>query len=616
MSRKKSIYVLTLISFLSITLATMPASVSMAKSKTLSFSQKAKVQSVKAVSKTHNRIELKWQKMKGATGYQVYRATSKKGKYKKIATTKKTSLTNTKLKPEKKYYYKIRAYKKSNKSYKYSRFSSIICIKTSTKKQATTEKTTTEVPTTTEKTTTENSTTTETTTTTEKSTTQETTTTEKTTEVATQHVQDLNYEESTERINNPDQGFYEPLSVKVEESGVSYNATGINDYDQLYHLRIDISAFSKVNNGTEDKELTQETLNGINNLLTVLNNRNKNAIVRFAYDPSYNGAKDREPSLDMIVTHIKQLTPILNQYPDTITAVEVGLIGPYGEMHSSTLANAEAINTLIDTYLNNTSELPILVRTPAMIYNYLGITIDDIDNYTINATSEAYRLGIFNDGYLGTDADYGTYTNRTVEVPWLAKQTAHLPYGGEVTTKDGYELYKIETCLPEMHQLNLSYLNKYHNINVINIWKDTYYTSDIGNDSAYYDVSAYQYIENHLGYRFVLKNSIFEYSKNVSELNIKLDIQNVGFGNLNRTKQMSLLLVDDDDNTIIRNAGTFTGDSELSIQTPLSLPAGNYKVYLRIDNGNEKYPIQFANDDLWNSDLKANLIGFITKESN
>ena len=58
-----------------------------------------------------NAVKLTWKKVSGATGYYVYRTDSKKGKFKKIATTKKTSYKNSKLKSNKTYYYKVAAYK-------------------------------------------------------------------------------------------------------------------------------------------------------------------------------------------------------------------------------------------------------------------------------------------------------------------------------------------------------------------------------------------------------------------------------------------------------------------------------------------------------------------------
>ncbi len=57
------------------------------------------------------KVTVSWSKVKGATRYQIYRATSKTGKYSRIATIKGTKITNKKLKKGKNYYYKVRAYR-------------------------------------------------------------------------------------------------------------------------------------------------------------------------------------------------------------------------------------------------------------------------------------------------------------------------------------------------------------------------------------------------------------------------------------------------------------------------------------------------------------------------
>ena len=55
------------------------------------------------------KIKLTWNKVYGAAKYEVWRATSKNGKYTKLTTTTKTSITNTKTEAGKTYYYKVRA---------------------------------------------------------------------------------------------------------------------------------------------------------------------------------------------------------------------------------------------------------------------------------------------------------------------------------------------------------------------------------------------------------------------------------------------------------------------------------------------------------------------------
>ena len=68
------------------------------------------------------------EKVTGATGYVVYRAKKKNGKYKKIRTLKRSarSYTNTGIKKGKRYYYKVRAYRKVKGKRIYSEYSRTI----------------------------------------------------------------------------------------------------------------------------------------------------------------------------------------------------------------------------------------------------------------------------------------------------------------------------------------------------------------------------------------------------------------------------------------------------------------------------------------------------------
>ena len=69
------------------------------------------------------KIKLTWNATSYADDYQIYRATSKSGTYKHLATTSKTSYTDKSAKAGKKYYYKVRAVSDNGKK---SSFSSIV----------------------------------------------------------------------------------------------------------------------------------------------------------------------------------------------------------------------------------------------------------------------------------------------------------------------------------------------------------------------------------------------------------------------------------------------------------------------------------------------------------
>ena len=207
----------------------------------------------------------------------------------------------------------------------------------------------------------------------------------------------------------------------------------------------------------------------------------------------------------------------------------------------------------------------------------------------------------------------GTYQNRERDINFLSSQNSHLPFGGEVTVPDS-PLHNIETCLPEMNKIHLSYLNIEWDNRVIEKWKNSYYTQDCGTDKQYYGKSAFVYIQNRLGYRFVLKNSEFAYSDSSEELNVRLTLQNVGFGNLNKKKRAKLIFTDRTGAVAhIADIGEISGDDELSFKVEHRLESGKYDVYLRIYGeelqGVPLYCVKFANDGLWNDELKANRIG-------
>lgn len=81
----------------------------------VSFTFKIKKPSIKPKQNTSayatNAATLKWGKVYGVTGYEIYRSTSKTGTYKKVGTTTKLSYKNTGLSAGKTYYYKVKAYK-------------------------------------------------------------------------------------------------------------------------------------------------------------------------------------------------------------------------------------------------------------------------------------------------------------------------------------------------------------------------------------------------------------------------------------------------------------------------------------------------------------------------
>lgn len=391
--------------------------------------------------------------------------------------------------------------------------------------------------------------------------------------------------ETKELINNPGEGFYETYPIKLTRNGVINNIDWLNEA-KTYHVRVGISDLKNV------EKLSDVTLNSLDSFLSSLEKQGARIIIRFAYD-DFEGIKDREPSVDMIQEHISSLGPILEKHHNLIEAVECGLIGPWGEMHTSKLAKQETYNKLIPCWLKATKNLNILLRRPEFIYKYMGYTLDNLDSFVLK--DEYKRLGVFNDGYLGTDLDTGTYTDRTKETNFMSKLIT--PYGGEVIDRGSDYINLPDLILNEQYKTGLSYLNSEYDDSVILMWKNSNIT--INNQTF----TKYNYMNNHmgLGLRFIDMKS---YTVDNSSM-IKISLSKEGFKKYNNDLLYKLILKSDD------NLYTFDGlldkfDIDFDIE---NIESSTYQIYLKLYN--DKYSsYQLLNNEFNGS--KENYLGTIT----
>ena len=382
--------------------------------------------------------------------------------------------------------------------------------------------------------------------------------------------QNIDSTDAMETLDNFDRGFYTPQVLHLKPSG---GKPIEKPYAKLLHLRAEISEFSShawlgIDSASgdtirgKDQDLTEDALNVLQQTFDNIRKNNGHVIVRICYDPWYNGRSNVTPDHEWVLKHVKQLAPVLSKNTDVIVALEMGMHGAYGEMHSDTNITYDRIAEATNLMLRSTPpELKILTRTGNYSAKVLGF--DDwgvdfhIDGEKFAEIAKAkgdtmYRVGMFNDGYLGTQYDYGTWGAdcatsicREEGVAWLEKYSINTPYGGEaLTTAENYQVINTPEFLAyEGFRTHTSYLNIQWNNNLIESWKKTPFTQkDFDYDPARVDsLSGFKYINDHLGYRFVLRESWL--SDTVGDdgiLRAKLRIQNVGFGNLTRKMTASL----------------------------------------------------------------------------
>lgn len=91
----------------------------------------SKVTGVKGKNSEKKTAKITWKKVSGANGYEIVRAAKSNGKYKKIQTITKGStvkFSNKKLAKKKKYYYKVRAYRKVGNKKVYGSYSAKVKV--------------------------------------------------------------------------------------------------------------------------------------------------------------------------------------------------------------------------------------------------------------------------------------------------------------------------------------------------------------------------------------------------------------------------------------------------------------------------------------------------------
>ncbi|MCQ2821451.1 MAG: DUF4832 domain-containing protein [archaeon] len=420
--------------------------------------------------------------------------------------------------------------------------------------------------------------------------------------------------ETNQFVMNPDQGMYGPLIVNLTEQGLT-NQT-FYDVEQVYHCRISIAPYSKVNNGKADIPFSENALNYLRGYLNKIRAENRNAIVRFAYD-GFNGKNNTECEISMIQTHIKQLGPVLNEYKDVIVAIEAGFLGPWGEMHSSKIATPENKNIVFDTWLKNTDKIPVLARTPLALFHYCGKeTLEEMQDVHFDPSDIKYYLGIFNDGMFATDDDYGTFRfDRAGEIKWMGGQNDHLPYGGECVYRDAPDCMKIKNAIPEMYIEHMSYMNMDFDEDVFYEWKKEKYNSTISGHSIFDGVNGYEFIKAHLGYRIVATKITINKESTGNKFKADIELKHNGYGFVNKVKNLGLVYVDTEGNILLEenNLGTYTGNATLiSVKGNLPDMTKDYSAYLRlyyeITGGVVKYAIRFANEGIFNEKAYGNLI--------
>ena len=346
------------------------------------------------------------------------------------------------------------------------------------------------------------------------------------------------FTESTEYLSNPGQGWYRIFTYDAGRETVLEEENATLEGESLALVRINIGRY-------RCEKLPETALENIRRILLFFGQRGVDMILRIVYDLEGKGL-EREPDLFSLVRdHMLQLSALIHEFEDRILVYQGLLVGSWGEMHQSKFLAEKWLLDLESAFRSHGNDkVWLAVRRPVFLRMLIGTEDASLGKRTM-----------FNDAVGSSQTDMGTYGwknrkdsswkeawVREEEVLFIERVLQKAPFGGEALLPEkGYEITSAE-IVKDMRRMHLSYLNCQHDRRVLELWKKRrWHSTDVWNN-----VSLYDYIGSHLGYRFCVRGVSVSRGKGSGIWSLCVVIENIGFGNLCQEAEAELIRIDKD----------------------------------------------------------------------
>ena len=438
-----------------------------------------------------------------------------------------------------------------------------------------------------------------------------------------------NFTESAQEIWNPDRGFYHIYGFLISDEPADMGEQLDRQMEKdtghaLAMVQINLREY-------RDREISEEGLKHIEDLFLAMSAAKEHWIVRFLYDWDGENEKYEPKSMDLVLDHMQQVGEILTRYRDSVFTLQGLFVGNWGEINGTKYADKQSLQQLAKQLVKVTGgQMYLAVRTPAHWRQIMESA--DAALQKDQADPLYGRLGLFNDGMLGSGNDCGTYSeksaveagmdqawNRVEELAFQEKLCSRVPNGGEVIIDNEYN--DLENAIADLKTMHVTYLNQDYDEAVLKKWAaSTVQTSD-----CFDGMDGLSYIERHLGYRLVLSDISMQHDFREDTAEIQVALKNVGFAPVYKACGPVLLVKDETGQTIYEGIPSgdimsLAGGNEaekkeiFSVSVPLrGLKDGRYSVYFAVRDTTDGSFITFANEQ--KTEKEGYKIGTILLES-
>lgn len=332
--------------------------------------------------------------------------------------------------------------------------------------------------------------------------------------------------------------------------------------------------------------------------------------------------------------HIRDLGERLSAHAAVVSHVDAGMLGRYGEWYHGASVPTTTEQARIDGFRKRVvaawlAALPkdrvVSVRTP-QYKKALGLAAPPAPGQPLAAGfngSDASRVGHYNDCFLSTDTDTGTYSAspslRAQEYAYLAQETRFVPMSGEtcpIQSSAGTPIPSPRSaCAPALAEAARLHWSLLHG---------SYYDGIVGNmgqGGSWQAQGCFDDFARRLGYRFELVSAELpsQVDNNDCAWNASVRVRNSGFAAAFNSRPVYLVFEPtasgggDPVYALISNGASadprrwLPGETDvpLGANVPARLPVGRYKLHLWLPDpalGGSAYAIRFANEPrLWNA---------------
>ncbi len=408
--------------------------------------------------------------------------------------------------------------------------------------------------------------------------------------------QTVTYQPSNTVISNPEKGFYHYTSTGssggynlVTQSTIAGYRTNenITVIQRQFFLRDFITGIS----------ITSTYLANMQTDFNRIRNAGAKVIVRFTYTSS-SSYTVFQPTKSQILAHIAQLAPVINANKDVIVAIQAGFIGKYGEWYytgSSEFGDGN-YTILTTTQWNNRKE--VMDRMVSSFDTSIPLQLRYVfAKQKMYGNTFVGRIGFYNDSFLGTYGDSGTFNVSSkfgaptaADVTYWQNNTINNPVTGETNMVNAPRTDCVNTLI-EMDRYNWSLINKDYFPTVISGWQTN---------------GCFTTIQRSIGYDFRLNSS------NITNGVLTINLGNYGYANVFKDRKAFLVCKNTATNVnysfVIDNNIKNIRTSNYIITTNLAslgLPVGGYKLYINLPDpfiSNKLYSIQTSNLNTWTAE--------------